>query len=143
MTSNLGTLESNIMGFEKDDMLNESKAINKFFSPEFRNRLDSTISFASLKIEDVIKVVGKFIEDLKVQLSSKNIKIYISLKAKKQLAHLGYDKKLGARPIARIISEKIKKPLTNKILFEELKNGGEVNIDYQKNEFTFKFENKK
>ncbi|MFW2443482.1 ATP-dependent Clp protease ATP-binding subunit ClpA, partial [Aliarcobacter butzleri] len=88
----------------------------------------------------VSKVVGKFIEDLEKQLVDKKIKIEISAKAKKELAILGYDKAMGARPLNRVISDKIKNPLTDEILFGKLKKGGIVKIDYN-NEFIFNFSN--
>ncbi|MDN5064689.1 ATP-dependent Clp protease ATP-binding subunit ClpA [Aliarcobacter butzleri] len=140
MTSNLGATEANVMGFAKNEKLNENKAINKFFAPEFRNRLDAVVTFESLNIDVVSKVVGKFIEDLEKQLVDKKIKIEISAKAKKELAILGYDKAMGARPLNRVISDKIKNPLTDEILFGKLKKGGIVKIDYN-NEFIFNFSN--
>ena len=139
MTSNLGAIEANVMGFAKDDTLNESKAIKKFFAPEFRNRLDGTIHFSSLSMDAVTKVVGKFISDLEKQISDKNIKIAITVRAKKELARLGYDKEMGARPLGRVISDKIKKPLTDEILFGKLKDGGNVKIDFTKGDFIFNF----
>ncbi len=139
MTSNLGSSENNIMGFAKDETLNENKAINKFFAPEFRNRLDSIVSFASLNMDIIIKIVGKFIEDLEEQLIDKKIKITISIKAKKQLAFLGYDKAMGARPLNRVISNKIKDEITDEILFGKLKKGGEVKIDFANENFIFKY----
>ena len=138
MTSNLGATEANVMGFAKNEKLNENKAINKFFAPEFRNRLDSVVTFDSLSIDIVAKVAGKFIEDLEKQLTDKKIKIEISAKAKKELATLGYDKAMGARPLNRVISDKIKNPLTDEILFGKLKKGGLVKIDFEK-EFIFEF----
>lgn len=138
MTSNLGSSEANVMGFAKNEKLNENKAINKFFAPEFRNRLDSVVIFDSLSIDIVTKVAGKFIEDLEKQLVDKKIKIEISAKAKKELATLGYDKAMGARPLNRVISDKIKNPLTDEILFGKLKKGGFVKIDFEK-EFIFEF----
>ncbi|MDD3055837.1 MAG: ATP-dependent Clp protease ATP-binding subunit ClpA [Aliarcobacter sp.] len=138
MTSNLGATEANVMGFAKNEKLNENKAINKFFAPEFRNRLDSVVTFDSLSIDIVAKVAGKFIEDLEKQLIDKKIKIEISAKAKKELATLGYDKAMGARPLNRVISDKIKNPLTDEILFGKLKKGGFVKIDFEK-EFIFEF----
>ncbi|MFK2822585.1 ATP-dependent Clp protease ATP-binding subunit ClpA [Arcobacter sp. YIC-80] len=138
MTSNLGATEANVMGFAKDDGLNENKAINKFFAPEFRNRLDNIVSFAALSSDVVAKVAGKFIEDLEEALVDKNIKISITAKAKKELALLGYDKAMGARPLNRVISEKIKNVLTDEILFGKLKKGGQVKIDY-KEDFTFEY----
>ncbi len=138
MTSNLGATEANVMGFAKNEKLNENKAINKFFAPEFRNRLDSVVTFDSLSIDIVAKVAGKFIEDLEKQLIDKKIKIEISAKAKKELATLGYDKAMGARPLNRVISDKIKNPLTDEILFGKLKKGGFVKIDFEK-DFIFEF----
>ena len=138
MTSNLGSSEANVMGFAKNEKLNENKAINKFFAPEFRNRLDAVVTFDSLSIDIVTKVAGKFIEDLEKQLVDKKIKIEISAKAKNELARLGYDKAMGARPLNRVISDKIKNPLTDEILFGKLKKGGLVKIDFEK-EFIFEF----
>jgi len=140
MTSNLGATEASVMGFAKDDNLNENKAINKFFAPEFRNRLDAVVSFDGLSMDVVAKVAGKFIEDLEEQLKDKNIFIKITTAAKKALAELGYDKAMGARPLNRVISDKIKNPLTDEILFGQLKKGGLVKIDYKKDDFVFVFE---
>ncbi len=139
MTSNLGATEANVMGFTKDDSLNENKAINKFFAPEFRNRLDATVSFKALTQDIVAQVAGKFIEDLEKQLENKKIFISITARAKNQLAELGYDKAMGARPLSRVISEKIKNVLTDEILFGKLKKGGNVKIDFVKEEFTFTY----
>ena len=139
MTSNLGTKEAPIMGFNKDENLNEDKSIKKFFSPEFRNRLDNVIHFSALEKNIVALVAGKFIEDLEKQLADKNIKINITTKAKDELANLGYDKQMGARPLGRVISKKIKSVLTNEILFGKLKKGGTVSIDFIKDEFTFTY----
>ncbi len=141
MTSNLGATEANVMGFAKDDGLNENKAINKFFAPEFRNRLDGVVSFDGLSMDVVAKVAGKFIEDLEEQLKDKNIFIKITAAAKNALAELGYDKAMGARPLNRVISDKIKNPLTDEILFGKLKKGGLVKIDFKNDEFVFEYEN--
>ena len=137
MTSNLGSIEAGVMGFAKDDSLNENKAIKKFFAPEFRNRLDSIVNFEALSTNIVIKVVEKFISTLEKQLSDKKISIEVSMKAKKQLALLGYNKDMGARPLNRIITKKIKNTLSDEILFGKLKKGGSVKIDFVKNEFKF------
>ncbi|RBQ28273.1 ATP-dependent Clp protease ATP-binding subunit ClpA [Aliarcobacter vitoriensis] len=139
MTSNLGATEANVMGFAKNEKLNENKAINKFFAPEFRNRLDAVVTFDSLSLEIVSKVVCKFIEDLEQKLEDKKIKIEISKKATDELAKLGYDKSMGARPLNKVISEKIKNVLTDEILFGKLKKGGIVKIDF-KDEFIFEYE---
>ena len=137
MTSNLGATQASVMGFAKDDGINEDKAVKKFFAPEFRNRLDATVKFISLTQPILIKIVTKFIKDLENSVSDKNIKISLSMKAKKELARLGYDKLMGARPLQRVISDKIKIPLTDEILFGDLKDGGSVKIDFTKEEFTF------
>lgn len=139
MTSNLGASEANVMGFTKDDKLNEDKAIKKFFAPEFRNRLDATVNFSPLSLDVVTQVVSKFIADLEEQISSKNIKITLSLKAKKELARLGYDKLMGARPLNRVIAQHIKNKLTDEILFGQLKNGGDVYVDFIQDEFHFEY----
>ncbi|RXJ79539.1 ATP-dependent Clp protease ATP-binding subunit ClpA [Arcobacter sp. F2176] len=139
MTSNLGSSEANVMGFAKDDSLNENKAIKKFFAPEFRNRLDNIVTFKPLTLDIVSKVVGKFIEDMKEQIKDKNIDIVLSSKAKNELARLGYDKDMGARPLNRVISREIKDKITDEILFGKLKNGGLVKIDFVKDEFKFDY----
>lgn len=137
MTSNLGASEASVMGFAKNDSLNEDKAVNKFFAPEFRNRLDATVPFAALEQNIVAKVAGKFVQELEKQLENKKIKISITTKAKNELARLGYDKAMGARPLNRVISDKIKNVLTDEILFGRLKKGGQVKIDFVKDEFNF------
>ncbi|MBT4572418.1 MAG: AAA domain-containing protein [Campylobacteraceae bacterium] len=139
MTSNLGTKESNVMGFAKDTSINENKAIKKFFAPEFRNRLDATISFSHLTINVVKKVVDKFIRDLEAQIIDKDIKIIISPKAKKQIATIGYDKEMGARPLQRVIAQNIKEPLTKELLFGKLKNGGDYKVDFINNQFVYEY----
>jgi ATP-dependent Clp protease ATP-binding subunit ClpA len=139
MTSNLGATEAPVMGFAKDDTQNTNKAINKFFAPEFRNRLDAIVKFKPLDENIILKVVTKFIKDLNESVKDKNIKISITLKAKKQLALLGYDKKMGARPLQRVITKQIKEPLSDEILFGKLKDGGVVKIDFKNNKFLFNF----
>ena len=140
MTSNLGATSASVMGFAKDDGINEDKAVKKFFAPEFRNRLDATVKFISLTQAILIKIVSKFIQDLEESLADKNIKITLTMKAKKELARLGYDKLMGARPLQRVISDKIKIPLTDEILFGELKDGGSVKIDFAKDKFVFSYQ---
>jgi ATP-dependent Clp protease ATP-binding subunit ClpA len=139
MTSNLGATQASIMGFAKDDNLNEDKAVKKFFAPEFRNRLDAVVKFEQLTQPVLLKIVTKFIKDLEANLADKNITINITNRAKKALANKGYDKLMGARPLQRVITEHIKTPLTDEILFGALKDGGEVNIDYKKEEFVFNY----
>lgn len=139
MTSNLGAKSANVMGFTKDEHLNTDKAVKNFFAPEFRNRLDEIVKFAPLDMKIVLQVVGKFIGDLETSLNDKKVKITITKKAKEELARLGYDKEMGARPLIRVIRDKIKLPLSEEILFGKLKNGGDVKIDF-KEEFVFLYE---
>jgi len=140
MTSNLGSNDAPVMGFAKNDNLNQSKALNKFFAPEFRNRLDAVIEFTHLDTKTVALVVQKFIDDLGVILKEKSISLKLSKEAIHQLAILGYDKAMGARPLQRIIDNKIKEPLTDEILFGKLKNGGNVLVEFKNGEFGFKFD---
>ena len=140
LTSNLGTKEASVMGFAKDETSPTSKAIKAFFAPEFINRLDEVVSFNKLSEDIIIKIVGKFIANINTSMSDKNINITLSLKAKKELARLGYDKENGARPLQRIIRDKIKEPITNEILFGCLIDGGDVKIDFKNDEFKFTYQ---
>ncbi len=139
MTSNLGATQASIMGFAKDDNVNEDKAVKKFFAPEFRNRLDAVVKFEQLTQPILLKIVTKFIKDLESSLADKNIKITLTTKAKKELARKGYDKLMGARPLQRVITQYIKTPLTDEILFGALKDGGKVTIDFKEEEFSFNY----
>ena len=131
MTTNAGASElaKPAIGFgrsvrEGDD----TEAINRMFSPEFRNRLDARITFASLPQEVVAKVVEKFIFQLEAQLSDRNVTIELTDDAHKWLAAKGYDRTMGARPLARVIQENIKKPLADELLFGKLAKGGTVRV---------------
>jgi ATP-dependent Clp protease ATP-binding subunit ClpA len=132
MTSNLGASdnERNTIGF--GDMAREGeddKAIKKFFAPEFRNRLDAIIKFSKLGEKVVEQIVKKFVGDLNNQLKDKGIEIVITAKATKWLAAKGYDSKMGARPLARLIDNEIKSPLSRRVLFGDLVEGGRVTVD--------------
>ncbi len=131
MTTNAGAsdLAKAPMGFsrvkrEGDD----TEAINRMFTPEFRNRLDAVITFAGLPPEIIMKVVEKFVFQLEAQLADRGVTIELSEEATKWLAETGYDEKFGARPLARIIQEHIKKPLADELLFGKLLNGGTVRV---------------
>jgi len=131
MTSNLGARdnENNTIGFgelERDG--EDDKAIKKFFSPEFRNRLDAVIKFNKLDISVVEQIVKKFVGELNTQLKDKGIEIVLEPSATKWLADKGYDKKMGARPLARLIDNKLKTPLSRRVLFGDLVNGGQVTV---------------
>ena len=132
MTSNLGAAdnEKNTIGFGDLEREGEDdKAIKKFFPPEFRNRLDAVIKFHRLSKEIVCQIVDKFINELNSQIKDKNIEILLTSDSRNYLADKGYDKKMGARPLARLIDNKIKSPLSRRILFGDLKDGGRVQIN--------------
>lgn len=131
MTTNLGAREADkiSIGFGDQENDYEDKELKKFFAPEFRNRIDGTITFGRLSKETMIKIVGKFLVDLKNQVKDKNIKMTISDEAIDLLVDKGFDKKMGARPLQRVIDKDIKRPLSKLILFGNLKNGGSISID--------------
>jgi len=131
MTSNIGASERNVMGFNADSSLSRGEAMKSFFTPEFRNRLDATVEFAPLEIAVVEDIARKFIAEFNSDMKKKKITISLTDKAIGYVAEMGYDKAMGARPLARVIQEKIKDALTNEILFGQLKNGGNVNVDYE------------
>ena len=132
MTSNLGAAdnEKNTIGF--GDMARDGeddKAVKKFFAPEFRNRLDAIVKFGKLGEKVVTQIVKKFVGDLNTQLKDKGIEIVLTDTATKWLAEKGYDSKMGARPLARIIDNEVKSPLSRRVLFGDLVNGGRVTVD--------------
>jgi len=139
MTSNIGTKEASVMGFAKDDSSKTNNALKDFFSPEFRNRLSSVVEFNHLSFEVIIKIVNTEINKLNEQMASKNITIKLNKKAEEYIAKEGYSEIYGAREIARVIDEKIKEPLTDEILFGELKDGGTVKVSYKKEKLDFVF----
>ncbi|MDP1784994.1 MAG: ATP-dependent Clp protease ATP-binding subunit ClpA [Sulfuricurvum sp.] len=130
MTSNVGATERTVMGFNADASISRNEALKSFFSPEFRNRLDAVVEFGALPSSVVEGIVDKFIRELNVQLKPKKVTITLSEKAKVYLAKIGYDKAMGARPLGRVIQEKIKDPLVDEMLFGKLTNGGRVAIDF-------------
>ena len=132
MTSNLGAAdnENNTIGFGDLNKTGEDdKAMKKFFAPEFRNRLDAVIKFKKLGTETVSHIVKKFIGELNTQLKDKGIRINATNDAIGWLAERGYDSKMGARPLARIIDKELKSPLSRRVLFGDLVNGGEVIVN--------------
>jgi ATP-dependent Clp protease ATP-binding subunit ClpA len=131
MTTNAGASEmaKAAIGFGSAKRTGEDEeALNRLFTPEFRNRLDAIIAFAPLPTKVIYKVVQKFIMQLEAQLSERNITFDLHEDAIDWLAENGYDEKMGARPLSRVIQENIKKPLANEILFGKLKKGGIVNV---------------
>ena len=145
MTSNLGARdnENNTIGFgDLDKDGEDDKAVKQFFPPEFRNRLDGVIKFSKLSKEIVNQIVNKFIKELNDQLKDKNIEILIDVSATKWLADNGYDNKMGARPLQRLIDNEIKSPLSREVLFGALVDGGYVDISIKENKPTFSYREK-
>ena len=137
LTTNLGAkdAEKNTIGFDSDsDEGYSDAALKKFFSPEFRNRLDGVITFNKLGKPVMMKIVGKFLLELKNMVKDKGITITVSDLALDYLVDKGFDPKMGARPLQRVIDQEVKRPLSKQILFGDLKNGGNVNIDFRNDE---------
>jgi len=140
MTTNAGAsdLAKEAIGFGRDTRAGEDEdAIKRLFTPEFRNRLDATIAFAGLTPEIVGRVVEKFVMQLEAQLADRNVTIELSSAAKEWLAERGYDKLYGARPLARVIQEHIKKPLAEELLFGRLVKGGAVKVTMKDGKLDF------
>ena len=132
MTSNAGAREQAqaAIGFGRERRTGEdTAAIERTFTPEFRNRLDAVISFASLGRDVILQVVEKFVLQLEAQLLDRNVHIELSPEAAAWLGEKGYDEKMGARPLARVIQEHIKKPLAEELLFGKLVKGGLVRVE--------------
>jgi ATP-dependent Clp protease ATP-binding subunit ClpA len=132
LTTNLGAeqAEKNTIGFgEEDDNDYEDTELKKFFTPEFRNRLDGTVIFNKLDKNVMIKIVAKFLKELKDMLDDKKIKVTITNECIDYLIEKGFDRKMGARPLQRVIDKDIKRPLSKEMLFGKLKNGGVLTID--------------
>ncbi len=137
LTTNLGAAdaEKNAIGFnEVVESEYEDKALKKYFAPEFRNRLDATITFAKLGKPVMMKIVGKFLHELKGMVADKGVVINVSDEALDYLVDKGFNPKMGARPLQRVIDNEIKKSLSRELLFGNLKNGGVLNIDYNTDE---------
>jgi ATP-dependent Clp protease ATP-binding subunit ClpA len=135
MTTNAGAADiaKPALGFGREARHDEDdEAINRLFAPEFRNRLDAVIKFASLGPDSMNKVVDKFVAELEVQLADRKVFIELSDGARRWLAERGYDRMFGARPLARVIQEHLKKPLAEEVLFGKLANGGgTVRVDVE------------
>ncbi len=142
MTTNAGAADmaKPAIGFNQEVRVGEDmEAINRLFTPEFRNRLDAIISFASLTPEVVGRVVDKFVMQLEAQLADRQVTIELTDAAREWLAKKGYDPLYGARPLARIIQEHIKKPLAEELLFGKLEKGGVVRVDVKDGKLDFSF----
>ena len=142
MTTNAGAADmaKPAIGFEREVRLGEDEeAIKRMFTPEFRNRLDAVIAFAGLSPEVVGRVVEKFVMQLEAQLADRNVTIELSSGAKEWLSERGYDRLYGARPLARVIQEHIKKPLAEELLFGKLTKGGAVNVTLKEGALAFDY----
>jgi ATP-dependent Clp protease ATP-binding subunit ClpA len=145
LTTNAGVQETvrQSIGFKQQDhSLDALSEINKVFSPEFRNRLDNIVWFNHLDNVVIQQVVDKFIVELQAQLDDKGVSLELTKQAKEWLAEHGYDKAMGARPMARVIQEHLKKSLANELLFGELTQGGVAKVDVKKDKLVINFENK-
>ena len=139
MTSNVGAaaLEKNNIGFtevNRDSIIDISPDLKQTFSPEFRNRLTEIIEFSALSKDIVLKIIDKLIYELNTQIKSQNITLKVNKNAKKWLLDKGYNPLMGARPMSRLINKTIKQPLSEQILFGDLKNGGEVIVKLDKSQ---------
>jgi ATP-dependent Clp protease ATP-binding subunit ClpA len=143
MTTNAGAekMSRTSVGFTKQDHTADATGeIKRLFSPEFRNRLDGTIQFASLQEETISHVVDKFIVELETQLDEKKVTLEIDNAARRWFAKNGYDPQMGARPMSRLIQEKIKRPLAEELLFGKLAKGGHVLISLSEDEIQIEIE---
>ncbi len=142
MTTNAGAADmaKPAIGFGQEARMGEdTEAINRLFTPEFRNRLDAVVGFARLKPETIHRVVDKFVLDLERQLADRQVAILVSDEARTWLAEKGYDELYGARPLARVIQENIKKPLADELLFGRLAKGGTVRVKVENGKLGFDF----
>jgi ATP-dependent Clp protease ATP-binding subunit ClpA len=142
MTTNAGAAElaKPAVGFERQDRIgDDTEAIERMFSPEFRNRLDAVIPFSSLSPEVVARVVEKFVMQLEVQLADRQVAIELTDEARQWLVSHGYDPRYGARPLARVIQEHIKRPLAEELLFGKLAKGGIVRVKVEDGNFAFEY----
>jgi len=144
LTTNAGAqdAERNQIGFGSQDKEYEDKELKKFFPPEFRNRLDGIITFGKLSKETMIKIVGKFLLEIRQLVKDKKIRIRISDEAIDWLVAKGFDTKMGARPLYRVIDKEIKRPLSKLMLFGELKHGGIFNINVKNGNLIFNVKSK-
>ena len=141
MTTNAGAyqLSRSSVGFvEQDNSTDSNQEIMKMFTPEFRNRLDAIIHFSSLSPENIQSVVDKFIFELETQLEAKKVTLIVDKKARQWLARKGYDPKMGARPMRRLIQDNIKKLIADELLFGSLQNGGHILVSSSRSELTVK-----
>jgi ATP-dependent Clp protease ATP-binding subunit ClpA len=146
MTTNAGAAEASekLVGFGGETKAGaDAEAVKRLFTPEFRNRLDAIVQFNPLSSDVMRQVVDKFLRELEAQLVERRVQLIVSDAAREWLARKGYDKLYGARPLARVIQERIKKPVADELLFGQLKDGGVLEIDLNGDEPTFVFASQK
>ena len=137
MTTNAGAAQASrrSIGFTQQDHSTDAmEVIRRAFSPEFRNRLDAVVQFQPLAFEHILRVVDKFLIELEVQLHEKHVSLSTTPPAREWLAQHGFDPLMGARPMSRLIQEKVKRPLADELLFGKLLGGGRVTIDVREGE---------
>lgn len=142
MTSNAGAADASrpALGFGRTMRIGEEReAIERTFTPEFRNRLDAVLSFAPLSRDVMGRVVDKFLRELEGQLREKRVTLTVTPAARVLLAQLGYDPAMGARPLGRVIEERVKRPLADELLFGQLQQGGTVTVDAQGETLSFRY----
>lgn len=140
LTTNAGAADSekNAIGFGHQEKTYEDKELKKFFAPEFRNRLDGIITFNKLSKATMIKIVGKFMTEVRDRVKEKGVKMKINAEAVDWLVDHGFDNKMGARPLQRVIDKEINRPLSKMILFGDLRHGGILNIIVEDNKISLK-----
>jgi ATP-dependent Clp protease ATP-binding subunit ClpA len=141
LTSNLGAeeMERATLGFGEQQRTEDEDAMKRFFPPEFRNRLDATVKFSKLGKQTMKKIVSKFLQELNTMTIEKSVEVNASEAAIDFLIEKGFDAKLGARPLSRIIDNEIKKPLSRMILFGELQDGGRVDVAVKDGKLTIEY----
>ncbi|MBB5233494.1 AAA family ATPase [Deinococcus budaensis] len=140
-TTNAGAADASRppLGFSREGRAGEeAEAVRRAFSPEFRNRLDAVIHFRPLAPEVMANVVDKFLRELEAQLAERGVTLTVTPAARARLARLGYDPQMGARPLARVIEERVKRPLADELLFGRLRGGGAVTVDADSEGFSFR-----
>jgi ATP-dependent Clp protease ATP-binding subunit ClpA len=131
MTTNAGAQQASRRGIgfvKQNHSMDAMEVIRRTFTPEFRNRLDAVIQFNPLDFDHILRVVDKFVIELEAQLTEKHVSLDVDSDARRWLAEHGFDPQMGARPMARVIQEKVKRPLADELLFGKLADGGKVSL---------------
>jgi ATP-dependent Clp protease ATP-binding subunit ClpA len=142
MTSNVGAAEGNVMGFQSIQANRSDEAVKRYFTPEFRNRLDAIVQFAPLAEEVMVDIVNKFVDEIELQLEERQVTIQLDDAAKEYLAREGYSPEFGARPLGLVLQEKLKDPISDEILFGKLEKGGKVIVTCRDDALHFEYEPK-